>query len=81
MSDKPFAIPVRIRFGPGNVCEVSTTMEAAELLANVDWPGERGRKHEDAVETCLKVLDGHRSTIDARNAFAEVARMAGILLE
>ncbi|MGO4842821.1 DUF982 domain-containing protein, partial [Rhizobiaceae sp. 2RAB30] len=38
-----------------------------------------GPRHRDAVDTCLKVLDGHRSTIDARNAFIEAAREAHIL--
>lgn len=81
MDDKPFDTPVRIQFGPGDVRVVTSTMQAAELLANIDWPGERDRKHRDAVETCLKVLDGHRSTVDARNTFVEAARGAGILLD
>jgi hypothetical protein len=81
MDDKPFDNPVRVRFRPGGVHEVTSTMEAAELLANIDWPGERGPRHRDATDACLKVLDGHRSTADARNAFVEAAHEAGILVE
>ena len=81
MNDKPFDIPVRVLLEPDNVRSVTSTLEAAENLTNVRWPGERDAKHRDAVETCLKVLDGHRSTVDARNAFVEAARAAGILVE
>lgn len=81
MDEKPFNTPVRVQLGSRGVRDVTSTAEAAELLASVDWPGERDRMHEDAVETCLKVLDGHRSTSDARNAFVEVAGRAGILSE
>ena len=38
--------------------------QARDLLMN-DWPSRRGPRHRDALETCLKVLDGHRSTVDA----------------
>lgn len=81
MDDKPFDTPVRVQFGPGDFREVTSTMAAAELLADIDWPGDRDRKHRDAVDACLKVLDGHRSTVDARNTFIEAARGAGILIE
>ena len=81
MDDKPFDTPVRVQFGPGEARVVKTTAEAAELLASIEWPGDRGPRHRDAEDACLKVLDGHRSTADARNAFVEVAREAGILLE
>lgn len=81
MNDKPFDSPVRVLLSPGDARSVGSTLEAAELLANIAWPGERDAKHREAVEACLKVLDGHRSTIDARNAFVEAARVAGILVE
>lgn len=81
MNDKPFDIPVRVLLEPDNARSVTSALEAAETLTNVGWPGERDSKHRDAVETCLKVLDGHRSTVDARNAFVEAARVAGILVE
>jgi hypothetical protein len=45
------------------------------------WPGERGPRHRDAIDACLKVLEGYRSTIDAEKAFADAAIEAGFLLE
>jgi hypothetical protein len=82
MDDKPFDTPVRIMFGPtSQIRLVTSTKEAAELLADTQWPGERGPRHRDAVDACLKVLDGHRSTADARNALVEAARAAEILVE
>lgn len=82
MDEKPFDTPVRIMFGPlGPIRVVNSTKEAAALLADTQWPGQRGARHRDAVDACLKVLDGHRSTADARNAFVEAARAADMLVE
>ncbi len=54
--------------------------QARDLLMN-DWPSRRGPRHRDALETCLKVLDGHRSTVDAEIRFREAAQEAGIILD
>jgi hypothetical protein len=43
------------------------------------WPGRRGEAHALALEACLKVLDGHRSVVDARHAFVEAAVSADVL--
>ncbi|MBX3577474.1 MAG: DUF982 domain-containing protein [Rhizobiaceae bacterium] len=77
MSDR-FDRPVRIKIGTTER-SVETATDAAALLGDVDWPGERGPAHRDAYETCLKVIDGHRSAADARARFAEAARAAGLL--
>ena len=77
--DKAFASGVRVTFD-GSVTVVETVQQALLLLSSVDWPGKRGLVHEEAIETALKVLDGHRSAIDARDRFVEAARQAGILL-
>ena len=45
------------------------------------WPGERDEWHRDALDACLKVLDGHRLTEDAEKAFREAAHMSGILVQ
>ena len=76
--DKAFETPVRIAWKDDETA-VATAREALLILSSVDWPGERGLLHEDAVETALKVLDGHRSAVDARKRFIEAARQAGIL--
>jgi hypothetical protein len=44
------------------------------------WPLNRGPRHRDAVETCLKVLEGDRSTAEARRALIEAARESDVLV-
>jgi hypothetical protein len=79
MEEKRFSRTVRIQLAAfGNVRSVSDTHEALDCLIYC-WPGERGPRHRDAIDACLKVIDGHRSTIDAEKAFVEAAREAGIL--
>lgn len=75
---KPFDPPVTVEIDAA-ARTVGSVAEAYALLSDVGWPGERGPRHRDATETCLKVFDGHRSTKDARDRFVEAAREAGIL--
>lgn len=77
---KHFDAPVELKFG-GEKVVIASVEEAVERLAHVDWPGERGPRHRDAYETCLKALDGHRTTANARAEFVEAAREAGILAD
>lgn len=81
-SDKRFQQPVKILLDPaGEPIIVRSTRQAAELLTT-RWPTtSRGPRHRDAVDACLKVLDGHRSTVDARNTFIEAAEEAGIQVD
>lgn len=74
---KPFEQVVRIET-PQGVRAIASAEEAADLLLDTEWP-IRGPDHRDASETCIKVLEGTRSTGDARNAFVRAAREAGIL--
>ncbi len=72
--EKPFDAPVTVEVGHvGKHRLISTTREATDCLLTV-WPLNRGPRHRDAVDACLKVLDGHRSTSDARDAFIEAAK-------
>lgn len=75
--DKPFDEPVLIR-GPEGVLSIGSVRQARDLLASVDWPGPRDDLHENALDTCLKVLDGHRSTEDGRQRLVEAALAAGV---
>ncbi|MEO9337225.1 DUF982 domain-containing protein [Mesorhizobium sp. SB112] len=76
---KPFDNPVKVELGPiGSHRMVKSTKEAAECLLT-DWPLNRGPRHGEALDACLKVLDGHRSTSDARDAFIEAAKESEIL--
>ena len=76
MQTKPFSQPIAIRTDGGNT-EIVSTAAALDLLTG-HWPVTRGPRAEDAVETCLKVLEGSRSTVDA---VREAAREAGILAD
>jgi hypothetical protein len=57
---------------------VETVTQARDVLMS-GWPAERGPRHRDALDACLKVIDGHRSTQDAETAFREAAVEAGLL--
>lgn len=77
--EKPFSSPVTIASGTGTHT-ISSVGEALDFLTTA-WPREHGTRHAEAVETCHKVLDGHRSTSDARDALEVAARDEGILAE
>ncbi|MCO6049920.1 DUF982 domain-containing protein [Mesorhizobium sp. RP14(2022)] len=78
MSDpKLFSKPITVEIG-GESRAVATVQEASELLSSTDWP-DAGPLHRDALGTCMKVLDGHRSTVEAEEAFTQAAREAGLL--
>lgn len=82
MSHKHFDRPVRIRLEPhGKVISVDSTRQAADLLISVDWPGPRDDWHRDAVDTCEKVMEGHRAPAEGHRAFEKVAKAAGLVVE
>lgn len=78
--DKPFEQPILVRTPAGAVA-IGSARQASDMLADVDWPGPRDSRHADALDTCLKVLDGHRSTEDARTRFVEAVTAAGIAVD
>jgi hypothetical protein len=79
MDEKPFEKPVTLELGHvGKYRHIYTTRQAADCLMTV-WPLNRGARHRDAVETCLKVLEGYRSTADARRALIEAAKESDVL--
>lgn len=80
MDKKPFEKPVMVELGHvGKYREIRSTQEAAECLMTV-WPLNRGPRHRDALDTCLKVLEGYRSTADARRALVEAAKESDVLV-
>ena len=74
---KPFDRPVTIDVGGAHIV-IEDTVAARDLLASTDWPGARGEAHRRALDACLKVLDGHRSTEDGRQRLVEATLAAGI---
>ncbi|MCT2577666.1 DUF982 domain-containing protein [Mesorhizobium sp. P16.1] len=77
---KPFEKPVVVELGHvGKYRQISSTREAAECLMTV-WPLNRGQRHRDALDTCLKALEGYRSTADARRALIEAAEESEVLV-
>ncbi len=80
MDTKPFEKPVVVELGHvGKYRKIRSTQEAADCLMT-GWPLNRGPRHRDAVETCLKVLEGYRSTADARRALVEAAKESDVLV-
>jgi hypothetical protein len=78
-TDGPFDEPVHLAEAGSNPTTVLSAKQAYARLSDVNWPGPRNVRHEQAAETCLKVLEGHRNPVDARRALVDVAREAGIL--
>jgi len=72
-----FAQPVVVSLD-GSEVVVESVAQARDVLIE-RWPGERGPRHRDALDACLKVLDGHRSTEDAQTAFLAAAKEAKLL--
>ena len=80
MDTKPFERPVVVELGQiGRFLHIRDTQEAVECLMTV-WPLNRGPFHSYAVETCLEVLEGDRSTVEARRALIEAARESDVLV-
>ena len=77
--DKSFEEPVVVGGPDGIPIEIHSVVKARDVLVSPNWP-ERGPRHQDAVDACLKVLDGHRSTVDARMALIDAALEASILI-
>ncbi|MER8462561.1 DUF982 domain-containing protein [Mesorhizobium sp. M1396] len=73
-------MPVVVELGHvGKYRHIRSAQEAAECLMTV-WPLNRGPRHRDALDTCLKVLEGYRSTADARRALIEAAKESEVLV-
>jgi hypothetical protein len=65
---------------PEGPVAISNAQEAFLLLSGPHWP-RRDLLQKEAIETALKVMDGHRSAVDARDALVRAARSAGNLLQ
>ncbi|WP_274629311.1 DUF982 domain-containing protein [Arvimicrobium flavum] len=68
---------VTIELRPQQALTISGVRQALRVLTE-DWPQARGPRHRDAVETCLKVIDGHRSASEIRRVLIEAAAEAGL---
>jgi hypothetical protein len=79
-TDKPLEPPVTLLVD-GSAVHIATVRSAADLLASTQWPGERGPRHRDALDTCLKVLDGHRVVSEARRELLLAAEEAGLAVD
>jgi Protein of unknown function (DUF982) len=74
--------PVGVYFGKmGRIRVVSSSREAAECLMSERWPSHTGEAIEVAILTLIAVSEGRKDAAQARQAFAEAAREAGILVE
>ena len=82
MTSRQFSSPVLIDpLYDGKTVKIISVEAAYEYLIH-NWPeaSVNRPRHRDAVDASLKVMDGHRSTIDAENAFIAAAKEAEILV-
>ncbi|WP_353646689.1 DUF982 domain-containing protein [Mesorhizobium sp. WSM2239] len=76
-----FDRPVRISFGkPGKTRLVHTVWVASECLANDKWPDHNGPMFQMADEALRGATQGHVTAEEARQAFADAALEARILV-
>ena len=76
----PWKKPVTVLIGePPAESVVETTQGAAWALIE-DWPLEDGTALDRALAICAAVDAGKRKPEDARQAFVEAAKEAGILV-
>ncbi|MFC6490706.1 DUF982 domain-containing protein [Nitratireductor sp. GCM10026969] len=72
--------PIHLRLGNGGeITRVTDVFEAAHILI-YRWPS-RGAAHKRALDECMKALRGKVDPTEARQAFTEAARKAGIHAE
>jgi hypothetical protein len=77
MDDKPLPEPLELSFN-GEKRSAATVRELYDLMTT-QWPEDaRGPRYRDAVDTALKVLDGHRSVVDLVAALKEARTEAGL---
>jgi hypothetical protein len=75
-----FPTPVLIRFGKiGLIHSVSTVDAAEKLLRDFRWP-HKGQLNLQARIACIEASEGSGTSQEARAAFVEAAREAGVLL-
>jgi len=71
---------VTIQIAPGQILNVTSTRQVAELLTG-SWPPQaRGEAYNAAVETCMDHFEGKKSGDNVRSAFIEAAKDARIFL-
>lgn len=63
--------------GLGRYRTISTVREAAETLME-RWPSHEGAAFEDALQACLKVMEGGGTPEAVREALIRAAREADI---
>jgi hypothetical protein len=77
---KPFSQPIPVWLGATGWRSLGSAEEAATFLTS-EWPGQRDAFHRDALDACLKVLEGYRSTADAEAAVRDLVARAGMAQE
>ncbi|MGO4834882.1 DUF982 domain-containing protein [Rhizobiaceae sp. 2RAB30] len=81
MNEGWFAKPVSVAIGiTGEIRNVSSARQAIIILDH-HWPGEGTAKFREARRICLDVVHETKPADFAREAFADAAREARILVE
>lgn len=76
--DKPWSKPVTLALGEDGADVTIDSTQAASWALIEDWPTEEGAALDRALLVCAAVAKGQKSDEEARKAFIEAAREAGI---
>lgn len=77
MNVRSFSHPVHVFVGLGFPCEVSSVMDACQVLD--EWSGSRTSIHAATSAACRSAFAGTADVESARTAFEAFARSQGIL--
>ena len=79
MRDLPFPYVTILTDCPAVTRNISSVIEAAERLV-LYWPDHKGEKLMAAHQACQDALEGRITCMQARQAFIDAAREAGIYI-
>lgn len=77
LNDVPWTRPVTIRLQCGLERTFTGVYDALDFLEN-EWPLRHGERHERAVKTCRRALNGVVPAVIAREAFMAACLEAGM---
>ncbi|MBZ7927145.1 DUF982 domain-containing protein (plasmid) [Ensifer adhaerens] len=77
LPEMPWSVPLQVTFQNGNKRTFSSVFDALVFL-ETEWPRRRGRRYEQAVEVCRRVLNRTAPVAIAREAFVAACLEAGL---
>ena len=77
LNDVPWTRPVTVRLQCGLERTFTGIYDALDFLEN-EWPLRHGERHDRAVKTCRRALNGIVPAVIAREAFVAACLEAGM---